>query len=43
MSSFLLKTFIYALVLVFLLAAVAVVSPGQLEAIWLESLVNFLD
>ncbi|HII81076.1 MAG TPA: J domain-containing protein [Methanosarcina sp.] len=43
MSSFLLKTFVYALVLVCLLATVAVVSPGQLEAIGLESLVNFLD
>ena len=43
MSSFLLKTFVFALVLVCLLATVAVVSPGQLEAIGLESVVNFFD
>ncbi len=43
LSSFLLKTFVYALVLVCLLATVAVVSPGQLEAIGLESVVNFFD
>ncbi|MDQ1274431.1 MAG: hypothetical protein QG610_2 [Euryarchaeota archaeon] len=43
MSSFLLKTFVSALVLICLLATVAVVSPGQLEAIGLESVVNFFD
>ncbi|MPN26484.1 hypothetical protein SDC9_173909 [bioreactor metagenome] len=43
MSSFLMRTFIFALVLVCLLATVAVVSPGQLEAIGLESLVDFFD
>lgn len=43
MSSFLLKTFVYALVLICLIATVAVVSPGQLEAIGLENVVNFFD
>jgi hypothetical protein len=43
MSSFLLKTFVFALVMICLLATVAVVSPGQLEAIGLESVVNFFD
>lgn len=43
MSSFLLKTFVFALVLVCLLATIAVVSPGQLEAIGLKSIVNFFD
>ena len=43
MSSFLVRTFVFALVLVCLLATVAVVSPGQLEAIGLESLVDFFD
>lgn len=43
MSSFLLKTFVFALVLVCLLATVAVVSPGKLEAIGLESVVNFFE
>jgi hypothetical protein len=43
MSSFLLKTFVFALVLVCLLATVAVISPGQLEAIGLGSVVNIFD
>jgi len=43
MSSFLLKTFVFALVMICLLATVAVVSPGKLEAIGLESVVNFFD
>lgn len=43
MSSFLLKTSVFALVLVCLLATVAIVSPGQLEAIGLESVVNFFS
>ncbi|AGF96805.1 Chaperone protein [Methanosarcina mazei WWM610] len=43
MSSFLLKTFVFALVMICLLATIAVVSPGQLEAIGLESVVNFFD
>lgn len=43
MSSFLLKTFVFVVVLVCLLATVAVVSPGQLEAIGLGSAVNFFD
>lgn len=43
MSSFLLKTFVFALVMICLLATVAVVSPGKLEAIGLESAVNFFD
>jgi curved DNA-binding protein CbpA len=40
-GSFLLKTFVFALVLIFLLATIAVVSPGQLKAIGLESVVDF--
>ncbi|MCC4769685.1 DnaJ domain-containing protein [Methanosarcina sp. DH2] len=40
-GSFLLKTFVFALVIIFLLATVAVVSPGQLKAIGLESVVDF--
>ncbi|WP_440946342.1 DnaJ domain-containing protein [Methanosarcina sp. T3] len=40
-GSFLVKTFAFALVLIFLLATVAVVSPGQLKAIGLESVVDF--
>ena len=43
MSSFLLKTFVFVLVLVCLLATVAVVFPGKLEAIGLESAANFFD
>lgn len=40
-SSFLVKSFFFALVLIFLLATVAVVSPDQLKAVGLESVVNF--
>ena len=43
MVSFLLKTFVFALVLICLLATVAVVSPGQLEAVGLKSVVSFFD
>jgi len=43
MNSFLLKTFVFALVMICLLATVAVVSPGKLEAVGLESVVNFFD
>lgn len=41
--SFLLKSFVFALILIFLLATVAVVSPGQLEAVGLESVVDLFD
>ena len=40
-GSFLLKSFVFALVLIFLLATVAVVSPDQLKAVGLESVVDF--
>jgi curved DNA-binding protein CbpA len=40
---FLLKSLVFVLVLVFLLATVAVVSPGKLEAIGLESVVDLFD
>ena len=42
-SSFLLKIFVFALVLIFLLATVAVVSPDQLKAVGLESVVDLFD
>ncbi|TFH04229.1 MAG: J domain-containing protein [Methanosarcina sp.] len=42
-SSFLLKSFVYALVFIFLLATVAVVSPDQLKAVGLESVVDLFD
>ncbi|KKG12948.1 J domain-containing protein [Methanosarcina sp. 2.H.A.1B.4] len=42
-SSFLLKSFVYALVLIFLLGTVAVVSPDQLKAVGLESVVDLFD
>lgn len=42
-QSFLMKSFVYILVLIFLLATVAVISPGQLEAIGLQSIVNFFS
>ncbi len=42
-SSFLVKSFFFALVLIFLLATVAVVSPDQLKAVGLESIVNLFD
>jgi len=40
-GSFLVVTFAFALVMIFLLATVAVVAPGQLKAIGLESVVDF--
>jgi curved DNA-binding protein CbpA len=42
-SSFLLKSFFFALVLIFLLATVAVVSPDQLKAVGLESIVDLFN
>ncbi|AKB76413.1 Chaperone protein [Methanosarcina lacustris Z-7289] len=42
-SSFLVKSFFFALVLVFLLATVAVVSPDQLKAVGLERIVDLFD
>ncbi|HIH94691.1 TPA: J domain-containing protein [Methanosarcina acetivorans] len=39
-GSFLMKVFAFALVMIFLLATVAVVAPGQLKAMWIESVVN---
>lgn len=40
---FLLKTFFFALVLIFLLATVAVVSPDQLKAVGLGNIVDLFD
>ena len=42
-GSFLLKTFVFALVLIFLLGTVAVVSPDQLKAVGLESVVDLFN